>query len=85
MTQNDWDKWQATYCPVHTSNHKVLSYIFQPYGDDLAFVNSCDKLHVWTVVDTDEGERIIEGMRFVNRIGYLVTVRPWSEPTEVTL
>lgn len=81
-----YDEWQSVYLPVRTDTHTAHgSYIFETYGDDFAFVNSCDTLRVWTLVDTDEGERIIEGLRFVNRVGYLVTVRPWSEPVEVVL
>lgn len=81
-----YEEWTETYLPVKTYTHTVHgSRIFETYGDDLAFVNSCDKLHVWTLVETDNGDRIIEGCRFVNRLGYFVTVRPWSEPVEVTL
>jgi hypothetical protein len=83
----NYEEWQSAFCPVRTDTHTVHgSYIFQPYGDDLDFVRDlCDRQRVWTLLETDEGERIVEGMRFVNRIGYFVTVRPWSEPTEVTL
>lgn len=82
-----YDEWVETYLPVKTYSFvRHGSYGFETYGDDLAFVNSCDKLHVWTKVETDDGgEVIVEGCRFVNRLGYFVTVRPWSEPVEVTL
>lgn len=80
-----YDTWEETYMPItNFTDHSFNSRLFETYGDDLAFVNSCDKLHVWTLVENDQGgETIIEGMRFVNRIGYFVTVRPWSEPVEV--
>lgn len=81
-----YDEWVETYFPVSfAEGHGFNESLFETYGDDLAFVNSCDKLHVWTLVETDDGDRIIEGCRFVNRLGYFVTVRPWSEPVEVTL
>lgn len=87
MTEHTYESWKETYLPVTTYTHTVHgSYQFETYGDDLAFVNSCDKLHVWTLVETDTGgEVIMEGCRFVNRLAYFVTVRPWSEPVEVTL
>lgn len=82
-----YEEWEKTYQPIRNwkDDRPFESRMFETFGDELDFVDSCNILRVWTVVDTDEGERIIEGMRFVNRIGYLVTVRPWSEPTEVTL
>lgn len=82
-----YDEWEETYMPVtNYTEHSYNSWMFETFGDDLAFVESCDKLHVWTLVSTDTGkDSIIEGMRFVNRLGYFVTVRPWSEPVEVML
>lgn len=82
-----YDEWEETYLPVtNYTEHSYNSRMFETFGDDLAFIGSCDKLHVWTLVSTDTGkDAIIEGMRFVNRLGYFVTVRPWSEPVEVTL
>lgn len=82
-----FDEWKDTYLPLTTYTHTVHgSRMFETYGDDLAFVNSCNNLHVWTLVSTDTGKDvIIEGCRFVNRLAYFVTVRPWSEPVEVTV
>lgn len=81
-----YEEWQSTYLPIRTNSRtRHGSYFFETYGDDLEFVDSCDKCRVWTLVDTDEGQRIIEGMHYVNRVNYLVTVRPWSEPVEVVL
>lgn len=87
MTEHTYDTWVGTYCPVRNhADHGFDSRLFETYGDDLAFIYHCDKFHVWTLVETDTGgEKIIEGMRFVNRIGYFVTVRPWYKPVEVTL
>jgi hypothetical protein len=87
MTEHTYESWVETYFPVRNhADHGFESCLFETYGDDLAFVNSCDKLHVWTLVETDTGgEVIMEGCRFVNRLAYFVTVRPWSETVEVTL
>lgn len=87
MTEHTFDSWVGTYFPLHNqTDNGFESCLFETYGDDLAFVDSCNPAHVWTLVETDTGgEKIIEGMRFVNRLGYFVTVRPWSEPMEVTL
>ena len=87
MTEHTYDSWVGTYFPVRNhADHDFESCLFETYGDDLAFIEDTHPAHVWTLVETDTGgEKIIEGMRFVNRIGYFVTVRPWSETVEVTL
>lgn len=40
---------------------------------------------VWTVVDSDDGERslVLPGIHVVNRIGYSVTAVPWTDPDTV--
>lgn len=82
-----YDEWEEKYLPVtNYTEHSFNGRMFETYGDDLAFIVGCYKRHVWTLVSTDTGEDVIvEGMRFVNRLGYFVTVRPWSEPVEVTV
>lgn len=81
-----YDEWVETYQPVaNYTEHGFESRLFETYGDDLTFIEAMPTDRVWTLVETDRGgEAIIEGRRFVNRIGYFVTVRPWSEPVEVT-
>ena len=87
MTEHTYESWVETYFAVR--NHAESSFdsrMFETYGDDYAFIEDTHPAHVWTLVSTDSGEDIIvEGMRFVNRLGYFVTVRPWSEPVEVTV
>ena len=82
-----YDEWEETYMPItNFTDHSFNSRLFETYGDDLAFIEDTHPAHVWTLVSTDTGkDAIIEGMRFVNRLGYFVTVRPWSETVEVTL
>ena len=50
----------------------------ETFGDDLCLVRSLDENYVWTVVDGDDGDDqwITPGIRFVNRICYLVTENP---------
>lgn len=82
-----YDEWEETYQPIRNyTDHAFESRLFETYGDDLAFIEAMPKDRVWTLVDHHRGgEIIMEGMRFVNRLGYFVTVRPWSEPVEVVL
>lgn len=40
------------------------------------------KNKVWTIVDGDEDPIVIAGYHLVNRIGYIVTEKPWVTGTE---
>jgi hypothetical protein len=55
----------------------------ETFGEDLLLVRSFDLDYVWTVVDGDPGKDqwITPGIRYVNRVCYLITERPhyWIE------
>lgn len=56
------------------------SIAFETYGEDLAFVATQDNRHVWTLVDDDNGvPTIVAGYHFVNRIHYIITIKPWED------
>ena len=48
----------------------------ETFGDDLRLVREYDQQYVWTVVDGDVDQSIVPGVRYVNRICYLLTERP---------
>ncbi len=51
--------------------------LFETYGPELDFVRAQDPRSIWTIVDDDNGQPVIEsGMRFVNRLGFLVATNP---------
>ena len=53
--------------------------LFETYGPELAFVEAQPDENVWTLLDCDGYEVIATGRHRVNRIGYLVTKKPWAE------
>lgn len=58
--------------------------MFETYGEELAFILEQDPRNVWTLVDgdghDDEADQfLVNGIHFVNRIGYLVSTRQWPE------
>jgi len=55
------------------------STAFETYGEDLAFVGTQDNKHVWTLLDCDGKLVIGAGYHFVNRIGYIITIKPWED------
>ena len=57
------------------------------YNDnDLEYLDACDPRTIWTVVDDGESTAITAGNHSVNRMGYIVTEKPWDdEMTEILL
>ncbi len=61
--------------------------IFETYGPELDYVRLQPEEHIWTVLDVDGELMIASGYHFVNRLGYILTAKPWPERTliEVSL
>ena len=70
----------------NTPEDSVSSYggtMYETFGEEVEYIRSLCKEGkgnlVWTIVDCD-GELVIQsGYWFVNRIGYIVTEKPWEE------
>ncbi len=56
--------------------------LYETYGEDLSHVSGTDPHHVWTWVEGDKGEYLVSGLHYVNRLGYLITARPWSNGSD---
>ena len=60
--------------------------LFETYGEELAFVRSQHPDRVWTLVDGDDGGLyLVNGLHFVNRIGYLVARVPLARGVSVVV
>ncbi len=58
--------------------------LFETHGEEYAFVMRQDPRRVWTLLDGDDGDMyLINGVRFVNRVGYLLSTIP--VPDAVTI
>lgn len=76
------DKWEADYQPI--TNHLVpdsswSGWMFETYGKELEFVLSQPENHIWTWTDSDEGTFLSSGYHLVNRLGYFITEKPWTD------
>jgi len=79
-----FDKWVETFQPIAntiTPNAPFDGSMFETYGSDLAEVliwanGKHRHLKVWTLVDGDEGQYVVDGYRIVNRVGYFLTNVP---------
>jgi hypothetical protein len=72
MTEDEFDN---QFTPVPDEDGETV----RPSDDDL----DPQSLYLWTIVGADDGSlMVVSGWHYVNRIGYLVTKEPWTEPTE---
>jgi hypothetical protein len=55
--------------------------LIETFGAEWDFIRSYDRRRVWTIIDNNDGGEylIISGLRWVNRLGYLITENPWPE------
>jgi hypothetical protein len=83
-----FEEWEKEFQPIenHISDNAGLGgLLFETYGDEVLFAvgvankeaeaGDDDKptLHVWTYIDAEDETVIVDGWRYVNRIGYLIT------------
>lgn len=85
-----FDEWCNAFKPI--GNHlgdnasfggwlegEEQGIMFETYGDELVHVLKTAQdapKTVWTYVDSESGTSIIEGLHYVNRIGYFITQIP---------
>lgn len=76
-----YDQWRDQFKPLqnHIQERPFGKALFETYGEEMehvAAVAQTDPLRVWTVEDADGHMFIVNGLRRVNRLGYLITERP---------
>jgi|5_EtaG_2_1085323.scaffolds.fasta_scaffold06106_3 hypothetical protein len=50
---------------------------FETYGEDLEFVKSFDNKFIWTIIESDDKQYIVQGFHYVNRLNYLIASVPF--------
>jgi len=78
-----YDDWLAAYRPVRNTIRTDAPFdgaMFETFGPELDAVKAADPARVWTLVssDDDDGLYLLSGFHLVNRLGYLITERPWA-------
>lgn len=76
--------WFDKYDPIPNPNgsswdYGGKTYLFETYGADMEKVKQADPTHVWTMLDCDGNIYIVAGYHFVNRMGYFITQKPYTE------
>lgn len=68
---------------VGPENASFNGKLFETYGEELHYVlslanNKGTANRVWTIIEGDEGMCYAAGYHLVNRIGYIITERPFD-------
>ena len=53
--------------------------MFETYGAEVEFIKSQEPNKIWTLIDVDYGMSVVAGWHFVNRIGYFISDKPWTD------
>jgi hypothetical protein len=62
--------------------------LLETYGPDWEFLRTFDRHRIWTLIDNNAGDLfLLSGLRWVNRLGFIITENPWpaNATIEVTL
>ena len=75
MSEISFDEWAEIYEPVPNifSPHAGFEgTMFETHGEEWEFIKHTPANRVWTYI-SENGDWIVPGRRFANRIGYFVT------------
>lgn len=86
-----YDEWIETCRPLSNPfnpNAPFNGMMFETFGPEFDHVLAMQDARVWTIVEGDDDALLlISGRHFVNRLGYLLTEKPWDgiNPIEITI
>ena len=81
-----FDEFIKEYKPKRNSLNPDAAFdghMFETFGEEENYVAHYDKNYVWTVIEENDRTMIIPGYHFVNRLGYIITEKPW--PSEIDI
>lgn len=79
---DDLSEETFSFIPNHLNPSAAWSWdegsscLFEPHGDELAFIKSQDPATVWTLIATGDALCIFSGYQTKNRVGHLVSTSP---------
>ena len=81
MSEISFDEWAERFHPIENTFVPESSFsgtMFETHGEEWEFVKSAPRNRVWTYISED-GDWIVPGRRYVNRIGYFVTTEEFED------
>jgi hypothetical protein len=76
------DAWIEEFKPIKNhldSNSAWDGIMFETYGAEVEFVRKQKPEYIWTWWDVENGSALSAGYHYVNRIGYFITEKPWTD------
>ena len=77
-SRENFDEFFEKYKPIRNYDDRFTnceidgaSYTWDTH-EDWAMVSIADEKHVWTLIETDKGEFIVQGRHFVDRLAYFI-------------
>ena len=84
-----WTEWEEKYKPIPNPladgyNNNLWDCMFETFGDDLDALKALasEDYYIWTMVDNNPNSiylDIMPGMHWINRMGYFVTEKGWTD------
>ena len=89
----EYEEWIDMYKPIKNhlnENTSLDGFLFMHYGSEWDFVSGYSSNQIWSLIITDLDNDtvswdILNGVRIVNREGYLVTKVPYVEETPLII
>jgi hypothetical protein len=68
----------------HIADEDIAPYagcMYETFGEEIDYIKSFfnKPKHIWTIVDGEDDMVIQSGYWLVNRLGYIITEKPWEK------
>lgn len=84
--KDQYFEWEEKYKPVKNHfkgrNGSYDDMLFETYGEELEYVLAQNPKNVWTLLCPDDDNYIVAGIHHVNRQGYFITEKQWTDENE---
>jgi hypothetical protein len=77
MRREDFDIFVDKFNPLYNATGD--SFLIETYGEDYEKVKKAGHEYVWTLLDCDGKMYLTPGIRWVNRMNYIICQKPWKE------
>lgn len=81
-----YDKYKPIYNHLEHPQYKERQFkgesigsemYFETYGEELEYVKKHNNKFIWTLIEVDGNQYIVQGFHYVNRLNYLIASKPY--------
>lgn len=76
-------EWEEKYRPVRDKHGEVI--LFDSADDALSFLPIPSRNAIWSYVTDSRFDYVLNGIRYINRIGFYATEVLWNESEYITV